>query len=308
MGEVGHDAEAHRYYATQSALSDPGEFLGALRAVEGSIPAIYAAASGLVIHFRLDDLADAGILADRVREVDTRYAAAIFARLFELDDRPLAERREPRHRLVGCCRDFTLIFLAIARALGIPARGRVGFSSYFFPGVFNDHEIAEVWDADEERWRLVDPQLKPDHIDPNDGTEIDPTDVPRDRFLVAGRAWQRCRAMELDADRFVVHPAIETAFLQGWPYLAHNLVFDLAALNKDELLLWDVWGLAGEVLGNPPWLHGSSLLERVARVSRTPRLEDLRTLYLEQPSLCVPAEVTSFSPTGAPPQTVRHLP
>ncbi|WP_328646029.1 hypothetical protein OHS58_42375 [Amycolatopsis sp. NBC_00348] len=48
--------------------------------------------------------------------------------------------------------------------------------------------------------------------------------------------------------------------LRGLPYARHNLVLDLAALNKHEMILWDVWGViddadaelsADELLADP---------------------------------------------------------
>src|SRR3712207_9394020 len=38
---------------------------------------------------------------------------------------------------------------------------------------------------------------------------------------------------------------------RSWPYLQHNLIHDLAALNKVEMLLWDAWGLADEHSTDP---------------------------------------------------------
>jgi transglutaminase-like putative cysteine protease len=57
----------------------------------------------------------------------------MLGRLFELAERPLGESRSLSERLVGCCRDFTVLFLTMARELGIPARARVGFAAYFIP-------------------------------------------------------------------------------------------------------------------------------------------------------------------------------
>jgi Transglutaminase-like superfamily len=304
QAELDGQAEALRFYSAHSAPSDPGVHAGLLREIPPDIPAICSAAGGLVIHFRLDDLAGAGVTTDRMSEVDTRYAEAIFSRLLEMDERALGERRAPADRMVGCCRDFTLIFLSIARTLAVPARGRVGFASYLFPEVSNDHEIAEVWDRDQARWRLVDPQISPGHLDPNDGVEIDPTDVPRDRFLVAGAAWDRCQREELNPEAFVVHPDIEVEYLRGWRYLAHNLVLDLATLNKVEILLWDVWGLAGEALGRPLEGEDAALLDRVAGLSRAPDFAEVRSLYEGHPGLKVPNEIVSFSPTSVIPKTV----
>ncbi len=106
----------------------------------------------------------------------------MFARLVELADLPLSAAREPRQRLVGCCRDFTVLFVAMARHKGIPSRARVGFAGYFFDGWLIEHEIAEVWDGSAGRWRLVEPEIDDDHTDPGDGASFDALDVPPDRF------------------------------------------------------------------------------------------------------------------------------
>lgn len=112
----------------------------------------------------------------------------MFARLGELADRPLSAARHPRERLVGCCRDFTVLFLAMARRKGIPVRARVGFAGYFADGWLIDHVITEVWDGSAQRWRLVEPEIADGHTDPADGASFDPLDVPVERFLTAPRA------------------------------------------------------------------------------------------------------------------------
>ena len=63
-------------------------------------------------------------------------------------------------------------------------------------------------------------------------------DVPRDRFLVAGDAWAQCRTGETEPAKF----GIVFANLRGLWYVAGNLVRDIAALNKMEMLPWDVLG------------------------------------------------------------------
>jgi hypothetical protein len=52
-----------------------------------------------------------------------------------------------------------LFLIAALRAKGIPARGRCGFGAYFNPPFFEDHWVCEYWDADKERWILVDTQF-----------------------------------------------------------------------------------------------------------------------------------------------------
>lgn len=293
----------HIAYATQSPVTDPGDLAGRLDAVSGDLAALQQAARQLVFHYRGDgDFAENGIAAERIAEIDTRYADRMFERLFALHDVPLGSERLPRQRLVGCCRDFTVLFLAIARHKGVPARARVGFATYFTAGWNVDHEIAEVWDAAERRWRLVDPELHEGHRDPTDGAVIDPLDVPADRFIVAPRAWLTCRAGEADPSRFVVDPGLGIPQTRGWPYLVHNLLHDLAALNKQEMVLWDSWGLAERSDLSAEQLD---VLDRVAEimVSGTATVEDLREIC-SRAELRAPSVITSYSPAADAPLRV----
>ncbi|MGH2616787.1 MAG: transglutaminase-like domain-containing protein [Thermomicrobiales bacterium] len=295
------------YFAEQSAVTDPGEMASAFADLPADIPSLRRIARGLVIHYRADNPAAAGIPAARMDEINTRYAERMLRRLFALDDRPLTEERPPHKRLVGCCRDFTVLFLAMLRHLGIPARARVGFAPYFDPGWNVDHEVAEVWDATEQRCRLMDAELADRHVDKSDGAHLDALDLPRDRFLVAGDAWAVCRAGEADPEQFLVDPSLEIAETRSWAQLRHNLIQDLAALNKMEMLLWDEWGLLGN--GNAS-ASEQELLDRIADVTRgeNPVLEDVQSLYTGEPALKVPAVITSISPlTGQPCQVKVSL-
>lgn len=293
----------HSYFARQSPFTDPGHMSHLLDGLPDDIPTLRRIASGLVVHYRADDPAALGIPEARIEEINTRYAEAMLRRIVELDDRPLTEERPKQNRLVGCCRDFTVLFLSMLRHKGIPARGRVGFASYFTPGWNVDHEVAEVWDADERRWRLIDAELDDRHVDPNDGFSFDALDLPRDRFLVAGEAWARCRSGEADPERFVVDPGLEIPQTRGWLQLRHNLVQDLAALNRAEMLLWDTWGMLND---DPITADEWDLLDSVAALTRQddPPLGDVEALYVSEADLAVPDVVTSFSPIGERPVQV----
>ena len=243
-----------------------------------------------MFHYWADgDWAENGIAPERISEIDTRYAAAMFARLGELSDLPLPAARQPRQRLVGCCRDFTVLFVAMARHKGIPSRARVGLAGYLIDGRLIDHEIAEVWDGSAERWRLVEPEIDDDHTDPADGASFDALDVPPDRFLTAPRAWQLARSGAIDPERFITAPGLEI-----WPWLRHNLVHDLAALNKTEMLFWEVWGVDTRT---PPGPDELPVLDELATLTAqpSPPLADLRSAY-RRPEFVVPDTVTSYSP------------
>ena len=233
------------WYVQQSTVTSPGHMAAWLPDPNADLRALRRLVSGLVTHYRADDLATVGVPDERVAEIDSRYAEVMLERLKDLDGRDLTEAREPLNRIVGCCRDFTVLYLTLLRNQNVPVRARVGFASYFVSGWYVDHEVAEVWDEGQQRWRLVDPELADTHVDPTDGESFDSFDVPRDRFVVAGEVWAACRSGRADPERFVVDPGLEIPETRGWLQIKHNLIQDLAALNRREMLLWDDWGLGG---------------------------------------------------------------
>jgi hypothetical protein len=107
------------FWAVQSLVTEPGPAAAAIDRLPSDLGALRAASQQLVFHYWADgDYAANGIEPERISEIDTRYAAAMFARLGELSDLPLSASREPRQRLVGCCRDFTVLFVAMAGTRG----------------------------------------------------------------------------------------------------------------------------------------------------------------------------------------------
>jgi hypothetical protein len=111
---------------------------------------------------------------------------------------------------------------------------------------------------------------------------------------VAPDAWLRCREGGEDPDTYLVSPFVEIPGLQGWPYLLHNLVHDLAAVNKHEMILWDDWGISAD------WESVTdaqrAMLDKTARAMMTPdaTVEDLRRLF-ERDEFRVPETVTSYT-------------
>jgi hypothetical protein len=112
-----------------------------------------------------------------------------------------------------------------------------------------------------------------------------------------------CRAGAADPERFVVAPDLLFPMTRSWPYLVHNLIHDLAALNKHEMVLWDAWGLADRDDLSADQLD---LLDRVAEATASGQssLADLRALY-DLDEFRVPPVVTSYSPAADIPLRVR---
>jgi len=287
------------YYAAQSPITDPGAHARLFADLPGTIDGLCRVAQRLIIHYMLGEMYGYRIPEARLAEVNLRTMAKMLARIVELDNRPLAEARPPEKRLVGCCRDTAALFCAMARHLGVPTRVRVGFAGYFTrtdPDFYCSHTIAEIWDTDERRWRLVDPELDDLAIRENN-IRFDVHDVPRDQFLVGGKAWQMCRAQEADPNRFGVSGFGD---MKGLPFVRGNLVQDLAALNKMELLNWDCWGImlkSLETYTDQEW----KLLDRVAVLTQAgdDAWPEMQALYEAEAGLKVPAVIMCYNPVGA---------
>jgi len=252
------------YYRHHGPMTSVDAHTAELSALPGDIAALCAVIQGVLIHRDMAAFAYGVTFSDgRKDDAHVRPIADMLARIRALDNRPLNVAREPRDRMAGVCRHFSLMLCAILREQGVPARARCGFGAYFTSGKFEDHWVCEYWNTGQARWILVDAQLdtvqrKVFHPD------FDPLDVPRDRFIIAGDAWQMCRAGRAKADRFGLS---HVPGLSGMWFIAGNVLRDLASLNRMELLPWDVWGLMQ--MNDAGLLDGEkgALLDRVAALT-----------------------------------------
>jgi hypothetical protein len=178
------------FYSTQSAISDPGPLAAYYDALPDDPRELAFVVRRLMIHRVEGELFDFAIAEDRLHDdAETRYVDEILKLLVERSDAPLTTPRAHADRFVGVCRDFALLLCSFLRAKGIAARIRSGFADYFGDDGFHvDHVVTEYWDA-ERGWLFADAALTEGHE-----VDFDPMDVPRDRFLAAGKAWQLIRA------------------------------------------------------------------------------------------------------------------
>jgi len=286
--------EAARFYATQSPFSDPGAFVSLYRDLPADPAALARLVRGLFVHRLEGDRFGVEIAAERLREdAESRYVDEILRLVAERDGAPLTTARAFEDRFVGVCRDFALLHCSLLRHVGIPARIRSGFADYFADDGFHvDHAITEYWDA-ERGWLLADPQIVEGYP-----VDFDPMDVPRGRFLVAGKAWQLIRSGLADAQRFGL-PMTQPPMVGEW-FVAGNVRLDLAAVNKVETLLWDIWGLdAGPYDEMTDEIY--DLYDLAATVSDDEvSFDAARKLFAANAGLRTPATVTSLAPFKGP--------
>lgn len=271
-----------KYYQQPGPATDLRERRELLSGLPDAIPELVAALQKLVIHIFWAKRYGLELTPDREAEVQIRPVYRKLARILELDPRPLTEPRAPAQRLVGNCRDFSVTLAAMLKAQGVPARARCGFGTYFTPGKHEDHWVVEYWHATEARWVMVDGQLdelqrESLHID------FDTLDMPPGKFVLAGAAWQMARRGEVDPDLFGIFEWHGMDFIRG------NVLRDLAALNRVEVLPWDFWGWLEKPLAERP----PDELERIDRAAALTLggddcIEDVQAFYRQYPDLHPP--------------------
>jgi Transglutaminase-like superfamily len=276
------------FYSAPGAITSAGRYGSLFERLPNDIGALVRIVQGLALHeFVAPSMYSITVSDERKNESHIREAERMFDRILELDNRPFHIARPPERRLVGVCRHFVVLLLAMLRAKHIPCRCRSGFASYFSPGFWEDHVVCEYWNAAEKRWMLADPQFdetwrrasKVDH---------DILDVPRDRFLIAADAWALCQTGRSEPARF----GTVNGNLRGLWFIAASLVHDLSDLNKMEMLRWDVWG----AMPHPDaWLKTDDLafFKHLAALTRQPdeSFEQQRRLYEDDSRLRVPPTV-----------------
>ena len=201
------------YFATQSAFTDLGKYSEQYAAVPADVTAICSVVQGLFL--KQEERYKYPIVNERLLATHARQVSAVLDWVTKLKKGGnVVDAREIPDRFLASSSDYANLFVAICREKGIAARKRVGFAN----GTSCDY--AEYWDG--SAWKQIDPS-----------GEIEGEIVP------AAKAWTACRAGEMDAAQFVADAQHKQL---GWDALRTNLILDLAAMNKVELLNWDRYG------------------------------------------------------------------
>jgi hypothetical protein len=267
-------------HTRQTRFSDPRAHAALFDPLPADPDGIGEVIRNLVVHYRASGI---DFPPDRLAEIDSRWAD----RLLDADRQrfatPLAEHRPPDQRIVGCCRDYTLLTVAALRHKGIPARSRIGFADYLDPHFHIDHVITEYWDG--TRWAAID-------------TNVDLADVrlTAGGLRTAAQVWSAYRRGEIDVETFGVGG--DPRFRGAW-FVRNYVIYELAHRRGDELLLWDVWGDVSLSLDGD-----LALIDEIADLLQSADAGDesaetkLADRYADDPRLHPGTHVTCVSPRG----------
>lgn len=146
-------------WRTPVDLSDAGKQGRLFDDLPSDAAGLASVVQGLLMHEHIAPAYGLTLSAGQHEQAHTRAVEAMLESIAAHDPRPLSTARPPGERQVGVCRHFTLMHVAMLRHVGVPARARCGFGAYFQKGKFLDHWVTEYWNAEAERWVLVDAQL-----------------------------------------------------------------------------------------------------------------------------------------------------
>lgn len=250
----------------------------AVAALNNEPVALCRTAQGLVIPPEL--ATSAGIPDERQRERSIRRAGQLLDIVLQRNNGPLDQPRSPAHRVVGTCRHFSVLAVALLRAHNIPARSRCGFASYFKPGKLVDHWVVEYQRGG--RWVRIDPEIL------GFGLVPDAEDLAPGAFLTGGEAWTACHTGG-DPATFGVDG---TDHAWGIGEVRGNAIRDLAALNKVEMLPWDEWSRMDASYKGETGADFDSLISEIAATTASADCEALSRLYGSE-DLAVPSDMLS---------------
>lgn len=202
--------------------------------IEKDIKTIVDYVQNILLHQHWSEAYGLKLTEERKREPFIRSFEDKLIFLSKLGYNHISEQKPNENKMIGICRDFSVASAALCREVGIPARARCGFASYFEKGKYIDHWVLEYWNEDKKQWVMVDAQL--DTLQQKAlKLPFNPLDVGEEYFITGPRAWLMCREGLINPELFGIFK------WWGYDYLRCNLILDLNSLLKIPMQPWDMW-------------------------------------------------------------------
>jgi len=224
------------FYSNHSIYTDPGKYTYLYDGIPPEVPQIVKIVQGVILHlsqFENDNIPIPGKQINN--EIHLNTVERMLKGISKKDDRSLSFLRPIKKRTVGICTHYALLTCSILRSKGIPARSRGGFETYYSSNKHHDHWICEYWNASEERWIMIDPEIN-EMMKKNLNINFNSLDLPQNVFMTGAEAWKLCRSEKENPDHFGI---MGDKWYGGWDFVLCEMVLDFMALNKTELLPWD---------------------------------------------------------------------
>ena len=139
---------------------------------------------------------------------------------------------------------------------------------------------------------MVDAQLDGSHTKQLK-IQFNPLDVPTDYFLTAGESWLKYRNENIDPNKFgVLH-------IKGNSLIKANIIRDIFALSKVELLPWDSgWGVLEKDVYEPVLEEEKPYFDKLARISSEASSTEIHKVFHEDEKVKFPSNWNyAYSPS-----------
>jgi hypothetical protein len=221
------------FYQEQSPTTSPGKHADLYRNLPHDPAGLVKVVQGLIMHGGLGWLYKHQPTENQFAGfTKARTAEAILDNILRLDPSPLTIARPIEKRAVGNCRTFSVLMISMLRNQGVPARMRVGYATYTWgPPKLENHFVVEYFNG--QRWVLLDAQMDQVQRDFHK-LDFDTLDMPRDKFILAGQAWQDLQTGAVKPEQIGIGGP-KGWEPQGYQFVQIDLLADCWALDKVEL-------------------------------------------------------------------------
>lgn len=266
------------YYSKQSCMTDPKIYAKYYEDLPADVESLIKIVQGLLIHPAELELYDVKHSNKQINnEEQLRTIVQMVDYLIRLDSRPLTKKRSPENRLIGICRDYSVLLASFLRYKAVPARVRFGFVNYFDSEVANEtHNIVEYYDQEKKRWIAIDVQVD-DLQREKHKIQIDTCNLEFQKdFYTAAQVWLLHKQGKINAKDFGYNKK-----WKGLRTIRSSLLLDLDSMNKRELLPWDFWGQLISKSEQNLSQKDKAVLDTIATYLNTPdeKFDELVTFY-----------------------------
>jgi formylglycine-generating enzyme len=237
-----NNASELEFYRQYGFFTNPGEYETMYANLPDSISEICKIIKAQLIHPFGDLPQYRDIIPEERSCEDLKYPTVqtILAGLKQYNPDGLILNRKPADRLVVSCRYHAILLASILKYKGIPVRVRYGFANYLIPDYHICHAVCEVWNKNENRWMLVDPDRQK-------------VDIPKGQFQFAQDVWTNDLNGKLESDKYGV---------PGWwgsNIILLDLCQDLASVLGNEHIYYNMPPLVVDKTTNYKTLSADNL-------------------------------------------------
>jgi hypothetical protein len=175
----------------------------------------------LIHPFEIEQFSDKIPKDRRFEEKDFPTVSLMLKELLVSDKSGIIASRNPENRLVVACVHHCMLLSSILRHQGTPARIRSGFANYIGgrKNIKVSHVICEVWDEQNKKWILVDPDRQK-------------VNFSRNEFEFSCETWELLRKNKLDSDRYI------SRYEHIAQAIVHLLIHDISYVLIEEKPYW----------------------------------------------------------------------